>query len=107
MQHRSAILLDFLAMLDDEGVPYAVMGDTRELPNVISSDVDIVVPQEKVKSLPTLVGDFCRYRQMRLVQCLQHEHYAYYFVIASESAQGDYEFLALDLCGDYFRRGRL
>lgn len=107
MQHRAALLLDFLAMLDDEGVPYCVMGDTRELPYTIASDVDIIVPQEKVKTLPILVGDFCRYRQLRLVQCLQHEHNAYYFVLASEAADGAYEFLALDLCGDYFRRGRL
>jgi serine acetyltransferase/thymidylate kinase len=107
MQHRSALLLDFFAMLDDEGVGYCVLGDTDNLLESITSDVDIVVPEQQIGAVPKLVADFCRYRDLRLVQCLQHEHNAYYFVVAFENARGDQEFLALDLCGNYFRRGRL
>ncbi len=106
MQQRAAILLDFFAMLDDEGVTYCVMGDTRAFPDAIASDVDIVVPECKVKDLPKLVADFCDYRELLLAQCLQHEHNAYYFVIASVNSFGRHEFLALDLCGNYFRQGR-
>jgi len=106
MQRSSILLLRFFRLLDERRIPYCVMGDTRELPAVIPSDVDIIVPQPAVARLPDLLNEFCRLYRVQLVQCLQHESNAYYFVVAAEGFDGQLEFLALDLCGDYYRRGR-
>jgi serine acetyltransferase/thymidylate kinase len=98
--------MEFFRLLDERSIEYCVMGDSRQLPNHIGSDVDIVVPQTMVPQLPKLIDAFCSCHEVRLVQCLQHEQNAYYFVLAHRNPLGKHEFLALDLCGDYFRRGR-
>lgn len=102
----SLLLLEFFRLLDARNIRHCVMGDSRGLPDRIASDVDIVVPQSAVATLPRLVEEFCAHRQLRLAQCLQHEHNAYYFVIAFREVDGKHAFLAIDLCGDYYRRGR-
>ena len=106
MQRTSLLLDEFFRLLEARSIPYCVMGDTRELPKTIGSDVDIVVPQDLVKSLPKLLHDYCDIYRLRLVQCLQHEANAFYFVVALEEFDGTVAFLALDLCGDYYRRAR-
>jgi serine acetyltransferase/thymidylate kinase len=106
MQRTSLLLTEFFRLLEARGIAYCVMGDTRELPKSIGSDVDIVIPQDVVHSLPKLLHDYCDIYRLRLVQCLQHEANAYYFVVALEEFDGTMAFLALDLCGDYYRRAR-
>lgn len=106
MQHPSLLLISFFSALEEGGIVYSVMGDTRDLPAEIASDVDIIVPQHVVPSLPQFMDTFCKQHGARLVQCLQHEHNAYYFVLALTGTGDRPEFLAIDLCGDYFRHGR-
>jgi hypothetical protein len=106
MQHPSLLLISFFSALEEGGIVYSVMGDTRDLPAEIASDVDIIVSQHVVPSLPQFMDTFCKQHGARLVQCLQHEHNAYYFVLALTGTGDRPEFLAIDLCGDYFRHGR-
>jgi serine acetyltransferase/thymidylate kinase len=106
MPNASLLLMEFFELLKERDIEYCVMGDSRQLPRYIASDVDIVVPQSLVPQLPKLIDAYCSCHEVRLVQCLQHEHNAYYFVLAYRGALGKYEYFALDLCGDYFRRGR-
>jgi serine acetyltransferase/thymidylate kinase len=103
---QSSLLLEFFALLDERAIQYCVMGDSRELPEQVTSDVDIVVPQAVVPALPQLIDAFCQRQQVRLVQCLQHEYNAFYFVLAFDGVNGRPQYLALDLCGDYHRSGR-
>jgi serine acetyltransferase/thymidylate kinase len=103
---QSSLLMEFFGLLKERGIQYCVMGDSRQLPDVIGSDVDIVVPQSLLPQLPQLIDTFCSLHPVRLVQCLQHEHNAYYFVLAFRRGNARPEYLALDLCGDYFRRGQ-
>ncbi|HTE40153.1 MAG TPA: hypothetical protein VK629_04950 [Steroidobacteraceae bacterium] len=103
MQRVSLPLLQFFHLLDTQFISYSVLGDTDSLPEEVTSDVDIVVPDEMVARMPALIDEFCRCNDLRLVQCLQHEHNAYYFVVAS---RGDHQFLAIDICGHYVRRSR-
>jgi serine acetyltransferase/thymidylate kinase len=106
MQHNSLLLLEFFRWLDARGLRHCVVGDSRPLPMRIASDVDVVVPQSAVRLLPPLIEEFCAHYRLRLVQCLQHEHNAYYFVLAFRDMTGKHAFLAIDLCGDYLRRGK-
>lgn len=96
------------SFLNESGISYVVVGDVSEYPQKIKSDIDIVI---QPKDLP-LVGDFLltftrKYQGLNLVQCLQHEQTAWYFVLARFDENGIPEFLHPDICGDYFRNGAL
>jgi serine acetyltransferase/thymidylate kinase len=105
MQH-SALLMDFFRLLDAKRIAYCVLGDTEQLPHRIASDVDIVVAESTLPRLPALLDEYCRQHRLRLVQCLQHEANAFYFVVSFKAPDNKAHFLALDFCGDYYRRGR-
>lgn len=90
-----------------DGAQYCVMGRTDSLPGSPVGDIDIVLAQK----------DFARHRALtrsvadrvggRVVQCLQHERSAFYYVIALPPDCGTRAYMTLDLCSDYVRQRRL
>jgi thymidylate kinase len=103
---QTKMLRAFFTHLDRAGIPYCVMGMTDSLPDVVPSDVDIVVPHAHLTNIGSCVGRFCRENGALTVQRLQHECTAFYFVIAWSIGNGDPHFLALDVCSHYLRQGR-
>jgi thymidylate kinase len=97
-------LFDFFGA---ESIPYVIVGDTRRYGEVIDSDVDIVVSHEAVQNIPEKLREFCRRKGAKVVQVLQHEQTAWYFVLAWQDGAGQILFLHLDICSDYYRNGKL
>ena len=92
--------------LDEAGLAYCVVGDTEGLPDTIASDLDIVVDRARAGEMPELVARFAAAENGRLVQLLQHEPTAWFFVIAGFDDRGRPWMLYPDLCTDYYRQGR-
>jgi thymidylate kinase len=87
--------------LESAGVKTCILHDYEEYPNNILSDVDFIVfPDDLSKVLSTIIK-----LQGILVQCLQHESNAYYYVLWAISSSGVNRFLHLDVSGDYRRNG--
>jgi serine acetyltransferase len=97
-------LFDFFGR---NAIAYCVLGDTRCYPEVIASDVDVVVQRDAFAGMPRLMSQFCRERDLRLVQLIRHEQTAIYFVLAWIGKDAAPDFLAVDICSDYRRGGRL
>ncbi|MCW5605920.1 MAG: hypothetical protein KIT18_15370, partial [Burkholderiales bacterium] len=97
-------LFDFFAR---SGMPYCVVGDTRGYACGVASDVDVVVPKEAFSGIPQLIAQFCREQDARIVQMIRHEQTAVYFVLAWTGGEEESRFLAVDICSDYRRSGRL
>jgi serine acetyltransferase/thymidylate kinase len=106
MDDRCHFLQALFGFLDDEGVDYCVVGDTRNYPREIAGDVDIVVRRGAFAGVARTMARFCRAYDVRLVQLIQHEQTANYFVLAWYTAAGELRYLAADFCSDYFRGGR-
>jgi serine acetyltransferase/thymidylate kinase len=106
MDDRSRVALSLFRFLERNGIAYCVMGDTRAYPETIASDVDIVVEQKAFRGVPRLVARFARAIGAHVVQWIRHEQTASYFVLSWARDSGGIDFLALDFCGDYYRRGR-
>lgn len=92
-----------LEILESAGVNYAVLHDWDELPDHLSSDLDIVLAPE---DLPRLEEALLRAAGPRVVQVIQHEATSFYFVLAVEEEKG-VRFLPVDVTTDYRRNGRV
>ncbi len=91
--------------LDDSGIRYCVLGNTRACPDRIRGDVDIVVPVDTLAAMPEVLFRFCRTQRLQLIQILGQEQTAMRAVLAWSGNDGKPRFLAVDLCSDYRRHG--
>lgn len=97
------LFFDFLGAQD---INYCVVGDTKGVPDIILSDIDIVVSVNSLQQLSKLVRGFVDKEQLSLVQLLQHEQTAFYFVLAWMTEKGEIQYLHPDICTDYYRNGK-
>jgi thymidylate kinase len=97
----------FFRFLDSESVPYAVVGDVRELGEHIASDVDVFFDRDALSSVPGRLDRFLRSHGARLVQVIPHERTASRCVAAWSDDDGKPRFLQIDIYGDFIRYGRL
>ena len=96
----------FTSALEDAGIDYCLLGRVDDFPAIIESDIDFVVGQHDLARLPKLVFDVAARCCASVVQCLQHEVGASYFVIAHRIGSR-MAYLHPDASGDYRRGGRL
>ncbi len=108
-EDRGAVALSraLFERLDASGIAWCVVGDSSELAETVRSDIDIVVDPAAVRLMPALIDDFAVTQGVSLVQALRHEAVACYFALAWSEADGGIGFLHPDICGDWWRNGRL
>ena len=99
--------LELYRHFETRGLRYAVVGDVSEYPERIRSDLDIVIEPEFIRDVSRLLEDFFEERGARLAQALQHEQTAWHFSFVWEDDMEVLQFIHPDLCGDYYRNGRL
>jgi len=80
--------------------------DVETLRRDLLGDVDLVVNRESIGRIHADVETVCNSLRMRIVQLLQHEQCAYYFVLTWFEEE-DWRYLKLDICSDYLRNARL
>jgi len=107
MNEHPYVLQALFELFERDGTPYCVVGDTRGLPERVASDLDLVVSQDAFAEMPRLLTEFCRTYDLRLVQMIRHEQSALYFVLVWAGEAGELNALAVDVCSDYRRGGRL
>ena len=94
----------FFTYLNRHAVPYCVVGPTDKLPNDLESDLDIVMDVEPGVALRH-IEMFCRLQDLRIVQHLQHEITAHYYVLWKKNRNDD-RFVSIDICKDFLRDAR-
>jgi thymidylate kinase len=107
MISRSQAISKLFQYLEDDGVNYVVVGDTRGYPEEVHGDTDIVTDPRSLPLAQQSLFKFCKDYSIKIVQVLQHEHSAWYYVLAWFDRTGKLITLKPDICGDYFRFGRL
>ncbi len=105
--NRTEILLEFFTYLDTCNVEYCVVGDPEKLPQIIPSDIDIVIYNKDLINIHNIVSSFAQTHQLQFPQVLQHEQTCFYFVLSFRNNEEKIEYLHPDICGDYFRNGKL
>ena len=100
------LFLAFVKYLEKRNIPYAVLGDTADYPHEIPSDIDMVLLPEDYKNCVDIIREFTEHTGSVLVQLLQHEFCASCFVLAWKDKDKKMSFIALDICSDYYEKGK-
>lgn len=103
---RVDLVAAWFAWLDAARIAWVAVGDDQAIAAGSGNDIDLLVAPHQLSAIPALVRRFARACGLRLVQDIQHEAVARFFVLAWEEADGRPGFLYLDIAGDYWRRGR-
>ncbi|HBP89341.1 MAG TPA: hypothetical protein PKK23_02850 [Nitrospirales bacterium] len=103
---RSSIVMKLFVALQAWNIPYVVVGDTRQFPSTITSDIDLVIASGLFQKFQHLLCDFCDEEKINFVQVLKHEYEAWYCVLAWHDKSGHLWFLHPDICCHYIRLGR-
>jgi hypothetical protein len=81
---RKQMFIDFCSALEREGIPYAILAGHRDYPEKIASDVDFMVSEADFKRLPALLNSPSTVRGSQIVQILEHESSARYYVLVKQ-----------------------
>ena len=97
--------------LEESQLSWCVLHGYDRLPEEITSDVDCLVAPEALSArlgqIKNIIQSLCTDTNAVLVQWIQHEATAHYFVFASKTENGHWEFLRFDVSSDYRRNGRI
>ncbi|MDZ4141377.1 MAG: hypothetical protein U1C48_05165 [Methylotenera sp.] len=103
---RKQMFNDFCNMLENQSIPYVILSGYQGYPDVIDSDVDFMVSDADFIRLPSLFLNSKNIPGAQLIQVLQHETSACYYVLANQV--GDrIAYLHPDAAANYRRKGRL
>jgi thymidylate kinase len=104
---RQALFCDFIRELHDSRVPYCILGAYDDYPETIGSDVDFMVCPADLPRLREVLARVAAATGSAVVQTLQHETTACYFVLASQGPEGELVLFHPDASSDYRRNGRV
>ncbi|MGA8705527.1 MAG: hypothetical protein WB646_00920, partial [Steroidobacteraceae bacterium] len=105
-QARVELASRLFRVLETNAVAFCAVGDTREFPHCIPSDLDLVVDVDDAAKLPRLLFDLVRENGAKLVQVLRHERQAWYFILAGFGPDGRPWFLHPDFSCGYCEKAR-
>jgi thymidylate kinase len=96
-----------LDLLNSSRAPYCILHGYVGFPDRVDSDVDCILSAELLpRGLPRLLSRHRERLGARVVQWLQHESTAHYFVLATVDRAAPTTFLAFDASSDYRAHGR-
>jgi hypothetical protein len=103
---RSDLFSAVIDQFNRAELPYCILSGYEEYPDRVPSDVDFMVRPADMSRMSALLTQAAERCGARVLQAIQHEISACYFVLAKEGGR-QIGFLNPDCCSDYRRRGRL
>jgi len=98
LKEPTKIERELISFLSKKKIRFCVLG--------FGGDIDIAISPLQPFELFSLVQEFCQQNNLLLVQMLQHEQSAFYFVMAWFDKDRNVHYLRPDICGDYVCNGR-
>jgi thymidylate kinase len=96
----------FCQTLENQGIRYVILSGYQGYPDQIDSDVDFMVSEADFAKLPQLFQNAQTHFGAPLIQLLQHETTACYYILANQVG-GRIAYLHPDAAASYRRKGRL
>ena len=95
----------FFEQLNSTEIKYAVIGDTKDFPEVILGDVDIVIGNNDLQKFWLFLNQL-KEENISWVQRISHEITAHYCIIKFKETKSN-QVLKPDICTDYIRKTKL
>lgn len=105
MPNNSQLFEKLIHKFESVGMPYCILGGYDGYPDTIASDVDFMIHSSWSSRLPGLIAETAEDGGAHLVQSLQHETTATYFVLALQDGP-TMSYLHPDSSCDYKRSNR-
>jgi hypothetical protein len=102
---RAELFDAMITQLNQAAIPYCVLSGFENTPQANASDVDIMFRPQDMPQIPSLLARTAHSAGAMLVQAIQHETTAYYFVLAKEHGK-HLTHLDADCYSDYRRDAR-
>lgn len=103
---RKRMFNQFCQTLENQGIRYVILSGYQGYPDTIDSDVDFMVSEADFAKLPQLFKNAQTHFGAPLIQVLQHETTACYYILAKQVG-GHIAYLHPDAAASYRRKGRL
>jgi len=97
-------ILSFFSYLNKEKNNYVWLHGYN---NQHLGDIDIAMAVNDFNSIDIILADFCKSEKFNVIQMIQHEKDAKYFVLIRNASANNFEYLIIDVCTDYKRDGRI
>jgi len=95
----------YFKALNDSGISYAITGRTEYYPEIIHSDIDIIIPDGKFEAFWNFMLGL-QQNKIEWIQIISHEINSHYCIVTlSEGAK--HNLIKPDVCSDYYRKGML
>lgn len=103
--NRIELFNKLIVLIQKYSIPYAIVGRTEEYPTNIGSDIDIVIPRNRISDFHRMIWEI-EDENTKVVQMFQHEIVAFYYVVFHFDGN-ERIYIQPDVCTDYYRKGRL
>lgn len=95
-----------VAFLNTCDIPAVIVGDTRQFPVQVESDIDIVIKTACIEPFAVKLLQYCSAHGLRCLQSIQHEDSCWYFILSMRSRTSQLVFVHPDVCIDFVRNCR-
>ena len=102
--NRGAVAEAVMKCLETGISAYAIVGDSREFPEEIPTDIDVAIPEKELTRARARLGELCHRLGMAMVQVIRHYN-GLCCVFCWYTPDGSPEFLAIDLNPGYRLHG--
>jgi len=99
---RCSLFRDILKALKQQGIKLTVLHGYAEFPKKIGSDIDCTVCESDLKRIPNALY---MVPNAKIIQCIQHESMAFYYIIGRYNNNYPPVFIQFDVSADYRRNG--
>lgn len=101
----TSLFNQYFTLLNKTAIPYAITGRTENYPEDIHSDIDIIIPKNRIKDFFEFMCEL-KNENINWIQTISHEAGAYYCVITLATNTKHF-IIKPDVCSDYIRNGSL
>lgn len=101
--NKRASILTLLGYFESKNANYVWIHDQD---SISIGDIDLAVTRELFNQIDQLILSFASDNSFKVIQVLQHEYCAKYFVLI-RLIEEEVEYLIPDICSDYVRDGRI
>jgi len=105
LNYKFNFLKKFSKHIKDNNLSTYYLGDLKNINDTSNSDIDLYINFKKNNDILRLIKKFSVKYRYKIFNIIQHEINSFY-IIFSKKVNGEYKFIAIDICNNYYHNHR-